>query len=40
MSREIGLEDSRESNAILLKYISVISAEKRLSVLDIIPLTT
>ncbi|GIY76957.1 exocyst complex component 6B [Caerostris extrusa] len=40
MARQIGLEDSRESNAILLKYISVISAERRLSVLDIIPYTT
>nr|XP_015911635.1 exocyst complex component 6B isoform X2 [Parasteatoda tepidariorum] len=30
-------DDSNETNAILMKYISVITAEKRLSVLDIIP---
>ncbi|GFX32049.1 exocyst complex component [Trichonephila clavipes] len=40
MARQIGLEDSNESNAILLKYISVITAQRKLSVFDIIPFTT
>ncbi|KAF8770800.1 hypothetical protein HNY73_018289 [Argiope bruennichi] len=40
MARQIGLEDSSESNAILLKYISVMTAERKLSVFDIIPYTT